>query len=124
MDDRKCSVGSFGNITSAIVCAASSFSMSVTDPTEFLKEMDLGFFRNYKNAPALTSHSLTAVKYVEPHVGSQAPLNKRFTAPHENEAFEEPSSNLGKIKSKVVVLEDFIDTDAVGLYFHMSDMLD
>jgi hypothetical protein len=68
------SAGSFGNVTSAIVCAASSFSMSVIDPAPFLKDLDVAFFWKYKNAPALTSYSPTPVKYVEPHVGSQASL--------------------------------------------------
>jgi hypothetical protein len=76
------------------------------------------------NAPAPISHSPAAVKYVEPHVGSKAPPAKRTIAPDENEAFEEPSSHSGKIESKVVVLEDFIDTDAVCRCFHVSVLLD
>jgi hypothetical protein len=87
--------------------------MSVTDPAPFLKDMDVGFFQKYKDAPAPTTHSPTAVKYVEPHVGLQAPLSKRTTAPYESESTEETSCESGKIESKIVVLEDFIDTDAV-----------
>ena len=89
--------------------------MSVTDPAPFLRDVDVEFFRNYKNVPAPTSHSPAAVKYVEPHVGSQASPAKRTTAPGENKASDEPSTHSGKVESKIVVLEDFIDTDAVRL---------
>jgi hypothetical protein len=85
----------------------------VTDPAPFLKDMDVEFFQKYKNAPAPTAHSPTVVKYVEPHVGLQAPLSKRTTAPGESKSIEEPPCESGKIESKIVVLEDFIDTDAV-----------
>ena len=84
--------------------------MSVTDPAPFLKDMDVEFFQD---APAPTTHSPTAVKYVEPHVGLQAPLSERTTAPDESESIEEPSCEPGKTESKIVALEDFIDTDAV-----------
>lgn len=87
--------------------------MSVTDPAPFLKDMDAEFSQKYKNAPAPTTHSPTAVRYVEPYVGLQAPLSKRTTVPDESESIEEPSCESGKIESKIVVLEDFIDTDAV-----------
>jgi hypothetical protein len=87
--------------------------MSVTDPAPFLKDLDVDFFLNYKKAPASTSHVPTKVKYVEPHVGLQTPLAKHTTAPALNEGAEELSPESGKIESKIVVLEDFIDTDAV-----------
>ena len=106
-------IGSFGNVTSAIVCAASSFSLSVTDPAPFLKDMDVEFFRMYKNAPAQSSHSPMAVKYVEPRTGAQTHLARPATVLDAKEAFVEPSSDSGKIESRIVVLEDFIDTDAV-----------
>ena len=85
----------------------------MTDPAPFLKDMDVEFFQKYKNAPAPTTHSPTVVKYVEPHVGLQAPLSRRTTALDESESIEEPSCGLRKIESRIVVLEDFIDTDAV-----------
>lgn len=93
--------------------------MSVTDPAPFLKDMDMEFFRIYKNA---ASYSPAPIKYVEPHVGSQAPPAKRTTAPDEDEAG--PASDSGRIESKIVVLEDFIDTDAVCLSFHILTTLD
>jgi hypothetical protein len=95
--------------------------MSVTDPAPFLKDMDLEFFRIYKNAPAPASYSPAPVKYVEPHVGSRAPPAKRTTAPDEDEA--KPASHSGRIESKIVVLEDFIDTDAVCLSFRIIPTL-
>lgn len=87
--------------------------MSVTDPAPFLKDLDVDFFLNYKNALTSTSHLPTEVKYVEPHVGLQTSLAKHTTAPAPNEGAEELSPESGKIESKIVVLEDFIDTDAV-----------
>jgi hypothetical protein len=95
--------------------------MSVTDRAPFLKDIDVGFFQKYKDAHIPTTHSPTAVKYVEPHVRLQAHLSKRTTAPDESESIEEPSYESGKIESKIIVLEDFIDTDAViafPLKFH------
>ena len=94
--------------------------MSVTDPAPFLKDMDVEFFQNYKKAPAPTSHSPTAVKYVEPHVGAQTPSTRPMTAPGVTEASEEPLYDSGKIESKIVVLEDFIDTDAVCVRSHVQ----
>ena len=94
--------------------------MCVTDPAPFLKDMDVEFFQNYKNAPAPTSHSPTAFKYIEPHVGAQAPSTKPTIAPGVTEASEEPLSDSGRIESKIVVLEDFIDTDAVCVWSHVQ----
>jgi hypothetical protein len=87
--------------------------MSVTDPAPFLKDLDVNFFLNYKKAPASTAHLPTEVKYVEPHVGLQASLAQPTAAPARNGGAEERSPESGKIESKIVVLEDFIDTDAV-----------
>ena len=101
--------GAIGSITSAVVCAASSFGMVVTDPAPLLREMDREFFRLYKN-PSV--EDVPAVRYVEPHVGL-----KPGAAPKEGQRVEEEqdSGSAGPIRSKVIVLGDFIDTDAVRL---------
>ena len=98
--------GAIGSITSAVVCAASSFEMVVTDPAPLLQEMDREFFDLYKNPPMA---EVLAVKYMEPHVG----LQPRATPKTQRLEEEKTSGSTGPIQSKVVVLGDFIDTDAV-----------
>ncbi|TVY45091.1 putative aconitate hydratase [Lachnellula subtilissima] len=99
----------FGSITSAIVVAASSFSMKVTDPASFLADMDVEFFRIYKNLSELT---LKPVLYVEPHTGPlELPSANKIQAISKR---PEEFPPLEKITSKIVVLGDFIDTDAIA----------
>lgn len=101
--------GAFGHITSAIVCAASSFSMSITSPAGFLKELDSGFFQQYRQLP---SFDLAPIDYSEPDLLS----NLTFKSPQEKKLENgeaEPPKQLEKISSKVIVLPDFVDTDAV-----------
>lgn len=87
--------------------------MSVTDPAPFLEDLDVEFLLEYKNAPARTSRSSTEIKYVEPHLGALALLAKHVPPRLASQNVEERSPDAEKIRSKVVVLEDFIDTDAV-----------
>ena len=107
-------VGSFGHLSSAMVCAASSFSMSITGLEQFLNDIDVEFFRHYKGEKDMT---LTPVQYVEP--------KPQIGTPTEIEAI--PSTDAGTIKddtsaatpqskitSKIVTLGDFIDTDALA----------
>jgi len=100
--------GAIRHITAAIVVAASSFSMTVTDPAPFLAEMDVEFYQRYKN---VSETMLKPVIFVEPNVGPLVPSAQR-----EFGKIAEPQEELiplGKISSKIVVLGDFIDTDAV-----------
>jgi len=104
--------GAIGHITAAIVVAASSFSMSVTDPAPYLAEMGVEFYQRYKN---ISEKALKPVMFVELHVGPLAPSVKKEVG-----RISEPQDELtplGKINSKVVVLGDFIDTDAVSFLF-------
>ncbi|KAJ9620752.1 hypothetical protein H2204_012162 [Knufia peltigerae] len=107
--------GAFGHVTSAIVCAASSFSMTITSPAEFLKEIDMDFFAKYS---PLQHISYTSVEYVEPDLTSRTDtLSQRgaATTTKESEAVEEGTvKKLDKISSKIVPLGDFIDTDALA----------
>jgi homoaconitase/3-isopropylmalate dehydratase large subunit len=103
-----------GHITAATVAAASSFSMTVTDPAPFLAQVDLEFYQRYKSIP---KESLKPVPFMEPHVGpleSEANGNSPATSAPQVEL-----KPMGPICSKVVVLGDFIDTDAVS-YVLMS----
>jgi hypothetical protein len=107
------SLGSFGNITSAAVVAASSFSMSVTDPTPFLEEVDVDFFQRYTQR--VEEKTATTIAYVEPHVGpvdSSPNLTEKVSDLKLEK--EDTSDAHAIIKSKVITLGDFIDTDAVS----------
>lgn len=107
--------GAFGHVTSAVVCAASSFSLTITDPAPFLKELDINFFEDYRGRHSLPSPP----SYVEPalkqNAGLSTPMNGESgndecsTSPHDS-SVEAPKA----IKSRVVTLGDFIDTDALA----------
>jgi homoaconitase/3-isopropylmalate dehydratase large subunit/3-isopropylmalate dehydratase small subunit len=108
-------VGSFGHLSSAMVCAASSFSMSITGLEEFLDGIDVEFFRHYKGEK---STDLGAVQYVEPKPFMDAaaeieniPSTDASTIKDDTSMDETPQST---IKSKIVTLGDFIDTDALA----------
>ena len=104
-------VGSFGHLSSAMVCAASSFSMSITGLEDFLDEIDVEFFRHYKGE---TGTGLRPVQYVEPKPPMDAAAqieNVPSTIEDDTPADEAPQST---ITSKIVTLGDFIDTDALA----------
>ncbi|KAL4874970.1 hypothetical protein BJY04DRAFT_233131 [Aspergillus karnatakaensis] len=107
--------GSFGHLSSAVVCAASSFTMRVTDPRPFLEDIDQDHFLDYK-ARGLRSTCITSeVPYVEPRFPSppsacQTPsVNGEGQPP---QAISRPE--LPVIKSKIARLGSFIDTDALA----------
>ncbi|KIW73234.1 hypothetical protein PV04_01368 [Phialophora macrospora] len=105
--------GAFGHVTSAIVCAASSFSMSITSPAEFLKDLDVELFNRYRSLP---DTDLAPVEYVEPDLSSR-PERTRSTAAviqDPDDSDEKRLRRLDKIRSKIVTLGDFIDTDALA----------
>ncbi|OAP59168.1 hypothetical protein AYL99_06466 [Fonsecaea erecta] len=112
--------GAFGHITSAMVCAASSFSMSITSPADFLRDLDMDFFQRYRPLPEA---DMVSVEYVEPELSgsrdaqtknksSSSPLTTTECPPQDTDA--EPQRKLDKITSKIVTLGDFIDTDALA----------
>lgn len=120
--------GSFGNITSAATVAASSFSMSVTDPAPLLAEIDVEFFKKYTQRVEEATN--TKMMYVEPHVGpvEVSAARPSLTQQTSDQKLEDEESDApALIKSKVVTLGDFIDTDAVSRslvqYFDMDLIL-
>lgn len=109
--------GVLGHITAATVVAASSFSMTVTDPAPFLAQIDFEFYQRYKSIP---KESLKPVIFVEPHVG---PLKRETTVKSPNiSILQEELKPMEPIHSKVVVLGDFIDTDAVSYFLHVCHL--
>ncbi|KAI1610291.1 aconitase family protein [Exophiala viscosa] len=106
--------GAFGHVTTAIVCAASSFSLTITSPAEFLRDIDLDFFRRYS---PLAGMSYAPIEYVEPDLTSKPGRSIESTTAADTRielGKEGPQKMLDKISSKVVTLGDFIDTDALA----------
>lgn len=102
--------GAFGHITTAMVCAASSFNMQVTDPRSFLDQEDIDFFKAYRGDIGNTPRSLA---YVEPGIHSK-PSKPKTARKSGSKPTSQPSNIIKPITSKVVVLGDFIDTDALS----------
>jgi homoaconitase/3-isopropylmalate dehydratase large subunit/3-isopropylmalate dehydratase small subunit len=101
--------GSFGHLSSAMVCAASAFSMTMTGLEDFFDDLDVDFFEHYKGEA--NDQGLPSVRYVEPKAQS-GPEGKETTIESEGQSADFPSSSV--IESKIVTLEDFIDTDALS----------
>ena len=108
-------VGSFGHLSSAMVCAASSFSMSITSLEDFLNDIDVEFFRHYKGEKSTDSRT---VQYVEPKPQTDAaaeienmPSTDASTIEEDSTTNEAPQNT---ITSKIVTLGDLIDTDALA----------
>lgn len=115
-------VGSFGNICSAATVAASSFSMSLTDPRPFLAEIDpQSYITLLKSCPkpqkpkqaGRPPEKSPAFQYVEPNI-AQGPPNKDFSGSVTLGETVESSPMSAVVKGKAYALGDFVDTDAVG----------
>lgn len=114
-------IGSFGNICSAATVAASSFSMSLTDPRPFLAEIDPQSYSTFlkrcqkpqkpKQAGTPPEES-PEVRYVEPNIAHGSP-NKDFSGPATSSETAESSPVSAVVKGKAYALGDFVDTDAV-----------
>ena len=107
--------GAFGHLSSPMVCAASAFSMTITDPARFLEDIDVDFFRFYKGE---REGKLPVVQYVEPKPHKDTanelhpvPLTDPTLAADESSS-DPPAKRV--ISSKIVTLGDFIDTDALA----------
>ncbi|CAH0492101.1 unnamed protein product [Peronospora farinosa] len=99
--------GSIANLASAITVAASSFTMEVTDPTPFLKLIDVKKFNSA--VPKRPAVPITVAE-VNPEILSAS-------AGGEGKADAEAAASLatfsGSIKGRVQVFGDNIDTDAI-----------
>jgi homoaconitase/3-isopropylmalate dehydratase large subunit len=104
--------GAFGHLSSAMVCAASAFSMSITGLEDFLKDIDIDFFNFYKGGTEV--QALPKVQYVQPKAQNDANIDAEPAETKSlDESNKEPSAT-GVINSKIVTLGDFIDTDALS----------
>jgi hypothetical protein len=84
--------------------------MTVTSPAEFLRDLDVDFFRRYQ---PLAELGLAPVEYVEPDLSSTAQSTSSVPAALDAPKVEAKATALDRITSKIVTLGDFIDTDAV-----------
>ena len=106
-------IGSFGSICSAATVAASSFDMKVTDPSKLLSKVDWKLFDKLRaegkpRREFIKTEENDSVQYAEPTI-PEPPAN---AAGAETKA--DPTLNsFSTIKSKVITLGDFIDTDQV-----------
>ena len=121
------SLGSFANIASAATVAASSFNMEITDPRTFLAEVDMKLYDEYRARSDNTSRTVSRVEdqppieYVEPNMNRQS---EDQISPATHSTKEAPKAlSQDPIKSKVVTLGEFIDTDAVGLSEVFTELL-
>lgn len=115
-------LGSFGHLSSAVVCAASSFSMSVVDPRPILLELDYEVLKQYKGG---SSQMVVAeIDYTEPIFKKSKPTKQsiHFNVEDklENRAPREIARpRLPLIKSRIARLGEFIDTDAVSFICYL-----
>jgi hypothetical protein len=115
-------VGSIGNIASAATVAASSFSMTLTDPRQFLAKVNPDDYtallkschtrRRTAYARDILENSLP-LTYVEPYLAhkKREPETRPIDS-SENELEASPTTVV--VKGKAYVLGDFVDTDAVN----------
>ncbi|CAM1505960.1 Fc.00g115970.m01.CDS01 [Cosmosporella sp. VM-42] len=107
--------GSFANLASAITVAASSFSMTVTDPSPLLKEIDLEIWGRYedvvgrKSGREKSNEDLVVPEYLEPNFTHTVGRKIADSAVKRKEVKKKEP-----IQSRVVTLGDFIDTDALA----------
>ncbi|KDO28498.1 hypothetical protein SPRG_06737 [Saprolegnia parasitica CBS 223.65] len=97
--------GSIGHLASAVAVAASSFSMTVTDPAPFVAQIDFALFDAYRE----WSPSSFAPAYA---IAAPAPVLSAISVP------ESPASPTAKpppaqFSGRVQVFEDNVDTDAI-----------
>lgn len=106
--------GAFGNLSSAVVCAASSFSLTITDPAPFLAELDWEWFDNvYRRTDSPpASPSMQQLTYVEPDL--TAPTSRMAAAGSELTKPTTVPEPMGTIASTIITLGDMIDTDALA----------
>ncbi|KAE8158559.1 hypothetical protein BDV40DRAFT_291663 [Aspergillus tamarii] len=105
--------GSFGHLSSAVVCASSSFSMSVTDPRPFLQGLDHEIFELYRSR---SSEKMVAeINYAEPSFTNSEPTEQSILVNVKDLPLQEcDNPGLPVIKSQTVRLGDFVDTDALA----------
>lgn len=114
------SIGSFGNLSSAAVVAASSFSMSLVDPSPFLEKVDRSLYKSLTRKNTISKQA-DAVVYVEPSVPKQQPSQQPLKAGAGVDQ-QTPGNHTWIISSRIQTLGDFIDTDAVSILLNINNI--
>jgi 3-isopropylmalate dehydratase small subunit len=112
--------GAIGSIASAVTVAASSFDMSITDPSPLLNDMDLdrlAVILGERGGSEASSTENGEVHYVEP--GPRRTTGQERTTPSSFVDDKSDSSTSVSTSDKVIAgmvqtLGDFIDTDALA----------
>nr|QIW91870.1 HtyD [Phialomyces arenicola] len=123
--------GSIGHICSAATVAASSFSMTLTDPRSLLSQVSVERYqmllencrRSKTKGLNLRHRKINSVQnsvpgsmpsYVEPYLSLRtAPALSNLQSGAERGIEQKTSGSVDVIKSKVYALGDFVDTDAI-----------
>jgi 3-isopropylmalate dehydratase small subunit len=106
--------GAIGSIASAVTVAASSFNMTITDPSSLLDDIDLDRLHDILGTAREVRMPL---HYVEPPAASVPPSQKHHLESTQNskEAVAPTRPKVSRIiTGKVQTLGDFIDTDALA----------
>lgn len=109
--------GSFGHLSSAVVCAALSFSMTVINPASLLENLDYDFYDAYRGFSSSKPRSVPKpVEYMEPNLERQDHKSRTSTplSAYGLSTDEAKKRSLGVVRSRVITLGDFIDTDALA----------
>ncbi|KAL2866104.1 aconitase family protein [Aspergillus lucknowensis] len=115
--------GSIGHLASAATVAASSFGMSVRDPTLFLDVVDLGGFLGKGELSGSTDSEggLTGPTYVEPREGTRVGnISEMNQGDQGSTECGNPQTNI--IAGRIQRLGDFVDTDALAPADFLMDM--
>lgn len=120
-------LGSIGNLASAATVAASSFSMSITDPQPLIDMIDSERWDAIKGRGSLKPRASSEPLYVDPPecaakglgTGDEKSVNAESSSlEHANQATGPtpgvPELTGDLIKGKIQRLGDFVDTDAVS----------
>jgi len=107
-------IGSFGNLSSAAVVAASSFSMSLVDPSPFLEKVNKIFYGALVRKDAVSKQT-DAVVYVEPRMPKNYSIQPSLK-PEARTNREMSGNDKWIITSRIQTLGDSIDTDAVSIH--------
>jgi 3-isopropylmalate dehydratase small subunit len=95
------------------VCAASSFSLAITDPRPFLEQVDFEWFDRVYRRKAPESSIPGELAFVEPDLAATALRSSSHSQAMGNSG-ETETDSLGTIRSTIITLEDHIDTDALA----------
>ena len=107
-------VGAIGSITSAVTVAASSFTMTITDPKPLLDDIDMHRLQEilgtHVEVKAPLQYVEPASNDIRPSSTSATPLQQTDPPPYSPEAAITNKIICGRVKT----LGDFIDTDALA----------